>query len=70
MAVPDRFSTLQAIVSRVLAFFDESETVYIFVDRVDLCRSGEQVHCKRLMRTLVRMVREARCKLKISCSDQ
>jgi hypothetical protein len=61
-----RIATLQKIVLRVVNFFDESETVYLIVDRIDRCMyPGKADHRRALTKALVRMVEGARCKLKV-----
>lgn len=61
-----RIATLQKIALRVVNFFEESETVYIIVDRVDRCRDPRKAdHRKALVKALVRMVEGAKCNLKI-----
>ncbi|KAL4800786.1 hypothetical protein BDV19DRAFT_352147 [Aspergillus venezuelensis] len=57
---------LHDIARRVVEFFNESETLYIIIDRVDRCCDYRNFdHRKSLMDGLVRMVNVARCKLKI-----
>jgi hypothetical protein len=53
---------LQELATRVIHLFDESETPYIIVDRVDRC-SGS--HRKGLLKILVGMTEAARCNLKV-----
>ena len=57
---------MERVAVGVVDFFEESETVYIVVDRADRCRDLQKAdHRKRLLKILVKMVEEARCKLKI-----
>jgi len=62
-----RIATLEKIAWRVVNFFEESETVYIIVDRVDRCMDPRKAadHRKALLKALVRMVEGAKCNLKI-----
>ena len=61
-----RVEAMEKVAVRVVAFFDESETVYIVVDRADRCRDLEKAdHRKMLLKVLVKMVEEARCRLKV-----
>jgi hypothetical protein len=63
----DRMATLQKIAVRVVNFFEDSETVYIIVDRVDRCIDPKKDadHRKALLKVLVRMAEGAKCNLKI-----
>ncbi|KAL8653830.1 MAG: hypothetical protein Q9210_001859 [Variospora velana] len=63
----DRVPELKRVAVRVLACFEEFETVYIVIDRIDRCRdiSKSIDHRKLLLKVLVKLVEEARCKLKI-----
>ena len=62
----EKAKAMERVAVRVVDFFDESETVYIVVDRADRCRDLQKAdHRKTLLRALVRMVEEARCKLKV-----
>ena len=63
----DRIAILEKIALRVVSFFEESETVYIIVDRVDRCMDSRKAadHRKTLAKALVRMVESAKCNLKI-----
>ena len=62
----DKTSAFQEVALRVMSFFEESETVYITVDRADRCRLVLKTdHRKALMRALVRLVEDARPKVKI-----
>lgn len=61
-----RTNPLHNIARRVVQFFDESETVYIIVDRTDWCCDYVNYdHRKSLVDSLVQMVNAARCRLKI-----
>ena len=65
----DQYETVSAIervALRVLDFFNESETLYIVIDRADRCRDPKVAdHRKILLRLLVKVVEATRCKLKI-----
>ena len=63
----ERAIAMESIAVRVVDFFDESETVYIVVDRADRCRDVQKDidHRKLLLKILVKMVEEARCKLRV-----
>ena len=62
----DRVSAMERVALRVIDFFDESEILYIIVDRADRCRDPKTVdHRKALLRIFIKMVEVARCKLKI-----
>ena len=57
---------MERIALRVIDFFEESETLYIVVDRADRCRDPKAVdHRKALLRMFVKMVEAARCTLRI-----
>ena len=62
-----RLSAFQKVALRVIRFFDESETVYIVLDRVDRCCNlrKEVDHRKPLLKILVKLVEAARCKLRV-----
>ena len=61
-----RVEAMEKVAVRVVDFFDESETVYIIVDRADRCRDLQKAdHRKALLKVFVKMVEEARCRLKI-----
>lgn len=61
-----RLSALQKVALRVIDLFDESETVYIIVDRADRCRDGGKAdHRKALLKSFVKMVEAARSTLRI-----
>ena len=66
-AQDERLSALHKVALRVVGFFDESETVYIILDRLDRCCDWKQQvhHQKPLLKALVRMVEAARCKLRV-----
>lgn len=52
--------------SAVIDLYDESETLYIVVDRADRCRDPRKAdHRKPLLKIFVQMVQAARCKLRI-----
>ena len=62
----DRVSAMERVALRVIDLFDESETLYIVVDRADRCRDPKTVdHRKILLKVLVKMVEAARCKLRV-----
>ena len=62
----DRVLAMERVALRVLDFFDESETLYIVVDRADRCRDTKTVdHRKMLLKVFVKMVEAARCKLRV-----
>ena len=68
MATEDeRLSALHKVARRVVGFFDESETVYVILDRLDRCCDLKKRvdHRKPLLKALVRMVEAARCKLRV-----
>ena len=61
-----KLAALLRVASRVISFFDESETVYIIVDRADRCRDLARAdHRMVLLRAFVKLVEIARSKLKI-----
>lgn len=63
-----RASIVEKIALRVIGLFDESDTVYIVVDRVDLCNTVRPVktdHRYALLRVLVEMVQATRAKLRV-----
>lgn len=67
---PDEFKadTMKKIALQIISLFDESDTVYIIVDRADRCdrvRPKKFDHRKALIRVLVAMVQTARAKLRI-----
>ena len=66
-AEDERLSALRKVALRVVGFFDESETVYVVLDRLDQCCDlKKQIdHRKPLLKALVRMVEAARCKLRV-----
>lgn len=62
----------QEVASKILDLFDEEEEVSIVIDRADRCRTdhhgklvGGPDERKPLLKLLVKMTQEARCKLKI-----
>ena len=62
----DRVSAMERVALRVIDFFDESETLYIIVDRADQCRDPQTVnHHKALLKLFIKIIKAARCKLKI-----
>lgn len=63
----DRLCALRKVALRVMSFFEESETVYIILDRADRCCNWKKGidHRKPLLKALVKMVEAARCKLKV-----
>lgn len=62
----DRVLAMERVALRLIDFFDESETLYIVVDRADRCRDPKTVdHRKNLLRIFIKMVEAARCKLRI-----
>ncbi len=68
MATEDeRLSALHKVALRVVGLFEESETVYVILDRLDRCCDLKKRvdHRKPLLKALVRMVEAARCKLRV-----
>lgn len=62
----DRVAAVHKVALRVINLFDESETVYIIMDRADRCRDWREFdHRKVLLEGLVKMVEAARCKLRV-----
>lgn len=62
----DRVLAMERVALRVIDFFDESETLYIVVDRADRCRDFKTVdHRKVLLKIFIKMVEAARCKLRV-----
>ena len=62
----DEVLAMERVALRVIDFFDESETLYIVVDRADRCRDWKTFdHRKKLLRVFIRMVETARCKLRV-----
>lgn len=62
----DSILATERVAIRVIDFFDESETIYIIMDRADRCRNPTTVdHRKTLLKVFVKMVEAARCKLKV-----
>lgn len=62
-----KLSALRKVIRRVICFFEESDTVYIILDRVDRCCDLKKKldHRKILLKVLVEMVKVARCKLRL-----
>ena len=62
-----RLDALQSILLHVLSLFDASEMVHLVIDRADRCcnLTKDTDHRKALLKTLVKMVEAACCKLKI-----
>lgn len=60
-------ATLHDVALSAVNFYDESESVYIIVDRVDRCRDWKNKvdHRKILLKCLAKLVEGARCKLKV-----
>ena len=62
----DKVLAMERVALRVIDFFEESETLYIVVDRADRCRDPKVVdHRKALLRIFVKMVEAARCTLRV-----
>lgn len=62
----ERLSAFQKVALRVIGFFDESEIVYVILDRADCCCDWKEFdHRKPLLKVLVKMVEAARCKLRV-----
>ena len=62
----DRVLAMERVALRVIDFFDETETLYIVVDRADRCRDFRTVdHRKVLIKVFIKMVEAARCKLRV-----
>ena len=63
----ERLFAFHKIALRVIGFFDESETVHVTLDRADRCCDLRKKvdHRKPLLKTLVKMVEAARCKLRV-----
>ena len=61
-----KVSMMEKIAVRVIDLFDESETLYVIVDRADRCGDPMTAyHRKSLLRVFVKMVEAARCRLRI-----
>lgn len=57
---------LQTVALRVVNIFDESEPIYIILDRVDRCRDWKRIdHRQILLNCLAKLVEGARCNLKV-----
>ena len=63
----ERLSAFQKVALRVIGFFDESETVHITLDRADRCCDLKKKvdHRSPLLKTLVKMVEAANCRLRV-----
>ena len=62
----DRVLAMEMVALRVIDFFDESETLYIVVDRADRCRDPKTFdHRKMLLKVFIKLVEAARCKLRV-----
>lgn len=63
----DKILVMERVALRVIDLFEESETLYIVVDRADRCRDPKAAvdHRKVLLRIFVKMVERARCKLRV-----
>lgn len=64
----ERLSAFQKVALRVTSFFDESETVYVIIDRADRCCNylrQNSDYRKPLLKALIKMVEAARCKLRV-----
>ena len=62
-----RLSAFHKVALRAIDFFDESETVHVTLDRADRCcdLKNRFDHRRPLLKTLVKMVEAARCKLRV-----
>lgn len=61
-----KVTEMEKVAVRALDFFDDSETLYIVVDRADRCQDPKTVdHRKNLLKVFVKMVEASTCKLKI-----
>ena len=62
----DKILAMERVALRVIDFFEESESLYIVVDRADRCRDPKAVdHRKALLRIFIKMIEAARCKLRV-----
>ena len=62
----DKVLAMERVALRVIDFFEESETLYIVIDRADRCRDPKAVdHRKALLRIFVKIVEAARCTLRV-----
>ena len=62
----DKVLVMERVALRVIDCFEESETLWIVVDRADRCRDPKAAdHRKVLLRIFVKMVEAARCKLRV-----
>jgi len=62
----DMVSTIEKAALRVIDFFEQSEVVYIIIDRADRCWSSSRIdHRYLFLKTLVKMVEAARSKLRV-----
>jgi len=62
----DRLEALHRVGLRVIDFFNENDSVYIVVDRVDRCRDFKTLdHRKMLLECLLKLADGARCSLRI-----
>ena len=63
----ERLAAFHNVALRVVNFFDESETLYVILDRADRCcilKKGLD-HRKDLLKALIKIVEAARCKLRV-----
>ncbi|KAM3072727.1 hypothetical protein ACMFMF_007060 [Clarireedia jacksonii] len=62
-----KIDIIERIATRVISFFEPSDTVYIIIDRVDRCsiKTSGTNHRKALLNALEAMVKIATCKLKV-----
>ncbi|KAF2232960.1 hypothetical protein EV356DRAFT_578033 [Viridothelium virens] len=70
--VDDRLSALKEVAQRIIDLFDESQQVFLILDRIDRCRNfkkdrdGEYADDRHhLLQTLIEITDVARCKLRI-----
>ena len=62
----NRVTAVHKVTLQVINLFNESETVYIIVNRADRCQNWTKFdHCKVLLEGLAKMVKAARCKLRV-----
>jgi len=62
----DKLEALHRVGLRVIDFFNENDSIYIIVDRVDRCRDFKTIdHRKLLLECLRRLADGAKCGLKI-----
>ena len=61
-----KIAAIEKVALRIIDFFEQSEVVYITIDRIDRCKDPHKGnHRKAFLQALVKMVEAARCKLRI-----